>query len=116
MTAPNRRLICDASEGELVTLYPSDAILLWQDDQHSLDSEIQVFFGRHVAQTDRDLARAVTEWRGYEVPMSARASVLADPRRCKDVAYLGAFANDGASCAGAGPVVYSLHVHARHLL
>lgn len=102
------RLICDSSEGELITLYPSDAILLWQDDQHSLDSKIQIFFGRHVAETDRDLARAIKEWRGYEVPMSARASVLADPCRRKDAAYLGAFANDGASCAGAGQVAYSL--------
>ena len=89
------------SEGELISLYPCDAILIWEDSDHSADSTVQIFFGKHVPAAERDVTRAVTEWRGYEVPCHERMSIVADPRRSDDSAYLAHFANDVASCASA---------------
>jgi hypothetical protein len=91
----------DIAEGELITLYPVDALLLWEDAEHSTDSTVQIFFSKHVPASERDVARAVTEWRGYEVPCNERVSVVADPRRADDSAYLAHMSNDAAICASA---------------
>ena len=72
----------DIAEGELITLYPGDAVLIWEDTEHSPDSNIQIFFGKHIAPEELDVTAAVTEWRGYEVPCNQRLSVRADARRC----------------------------------
>jgi hypothetical protein len=58
----------DIAAGEVITLYPSDAVLLWEDAEHSIESEVQLFFGRHVTQADRDLARVVRQ-NGAHAPL-----------------------------------------------
>jgi hypothetical protein len=72
----------DIAEGELITLYPSDGVIIWEDAEHSPDGNVQVFFGRHVSETGRDAARAVLELTGYHVPITERRSVVADPALC----------------------------------
>ena len=37
----------------------SDAQLVWGDAEHSPDSDIQIFFGKHIAPEERDVRRAV---------------------------------------------------------
>jgi hypothetical protein len=39
----------------------SDAVLVWGDAEHSSDSDIQIFFGKHIAPEERDVRRAVRE-------------------------------------------------------
>ena len=72
----------DIAEGELITLYPSDGVIIWEDAEHSPDGNVQVFFGRHVSEAGRDAARAVLELKGYHVPITERRSVVADPALC----------------------------------
>ena len=38
----------DIAEGELVTLYPVDAMLIWEDASHSIESNLQIFFSKHI--------------------------------------------------------------------
>ena len=70
----------DIEAGELITLYPADALLIWEDADHSIDSNVKIFFSKHIPTKERDVARAVTELRGYEVPCHQHMSIVADPR------------------------------------
>ena len=89
------------SQGELITMYPSDALLVWEDADHSPDGHVQVFFGQHVPVVERDASRAVFELQGYHVPITETRSIVADPSRCHDAAYLGHMANDAVACESA---------------
>jgi len=91
----------DIAEGELITLYPSDCVIIWEDAEHSLDGNVQLFFGRHIPDTQRDAARAVLELKGYHVPTTETRSICADPALVDDAAYLGHMANDAVACESA---------------
>ena len=89
----------DILEDELVTLYPGDALLYWPDGDRSPDSDMELVFGLHVPAEERDLARVTrADAREYEVRATRRASCVGDPRRRDESAYMGHFANDGATC------------------
>eukprot|EP00961_Rhodomonas_salina_P238752 3226725-Rhodomonas_salina.1 len=57
---------------------------------------MQVYLSKQSASSEANALRFVHELRGYEVPASATLSVLGDPLRCADAAYLGHMANDCA--------------------
>jgi len=38
----------DIGKEELITCYPGDAVLCWEDADHSPSRKLEVFFGRHV--------------------------------------------------------------------
>jgi len=86
----------DIGKEELITCYPGDAVLCWEDADHSPSRKLEVFFGRHVPSTTQNANRAMTELRNYEVPAADTLSILGDPLVCSDAAYLGHMANDGA--------------------
>ena len=83
--------------GELITLYPADAMLVWGDSARSEDSDVRIIFGKHVGEADRDPARVMGEW--AELIVHENMSVMADPNAIHDAAYVGHAANDGAMCA-----------------
>ena len=93
----------DIEEGELCTLYPGDALLLWPDADpanRKTNCELNALFGKHVTmeeQTSSSLFLRNQDARGYELPASKTLSVVGDPARDNDAAYLGHFASDGAS-------------------
>ena len=91
----------DIAEGELITLYPSDCVIIWEDAEHSLDGNVQLFFGRHIPEAERDATRAVLELKGYHVPVTETRSIVADPALCDDAAYLGHMTNDAVACESA---------------
>lgn len=87
--------------GELITLYPGDALLYWKHGREAPSSRIcsGVIFGAHIPEEDRDAKRVTTKSaREYEVGASSTLSCVGDPRRDNDVAYMGHFANDGCVC------------------
>eukprot|EP00961_Rhodomonas_salina_P160149 2156298-Rhodomonas_salina.2 len=86
----------DIAVGELITCYPGDAVLCWEDADHSAKRNIEVYHGKHIPSTQANALRFVHELRSYEVPASDTMSVLGDPLLCGDAAYLGHMANDGA--------------------
>ena len=43
----------------LAPLVRSDAVLIWEDAEHSPESNVQIFFGKHIPPAERDVARAV---------------------------------------------------------
>jgi len=88
----------DIGEGELITLYPADAVLMWEDETHDVHKKVTCFFSKHVPDADRVLQRALTKWRGCEVPCHPTMSILGDPGRVDDPTYVGHIANDGAMC------------------
>jgi len=91
----------DISAGELITLYPGDALLYWKDGRDASSSRVcsGVVFGAHIPEEEKDAARVTTESaRQYEVCASSTLSCVGDPCRGGDPAYLGHFANDGARC------------------
>ena len=91
----------DLAAGELVTLFPGDAVMA---------------FGAAAALEDDAALRAAgfstrAEWerlRDYRVRTSATRGIGGDPARVGDTAYLGHMANDGVAChdAGAGVARY----------
>ena len=90
--------------GELVTFYPADALLVWEDGNRA-GSDMMIFFGAHIPQEDRDAADIANERvRHYELYSSPRISAVGDPSRRDDPSYLGHFANDGATCASPAEV------------
>jgi len=87
----------DIDEGELVTLYPGDALLAWQTTVGDFAGEVGVLFGNHVPTEHRTPDRLTTdEARGYELKIGGRHSIVADPSVVDDTAYLGHMANDCA--------------------
>ena len=94
----------DIAPGELVTLYPGDALLSWPDGDaasRSAGCEIKALFGSHVPndeQTAEDLFVRAANARAYELPTSVPSlTIVGDPARDADPSYLGHLANDGAA-------------------
>lgn len=89
--------------GELITLYPGDALLYWKDGNRDIQNGricSGVIFGAHVLDEERNAERVTTnDARRYELQASATISCVGDPRLGADPAYLGHFANDGSTCA-----------------
>jgi SET domain len=95
--------------GELITLYPGDALLQWRnatdyEDRHGV--ALRVLLGPHLSEMERHEAstmgtlfgRSMDAARAYEVRIADTISVVGDPQRCHDAAYLGHLLNDGACC------------------
>ena len=93
----------DLEEGELITFYPGDALLIWADADRSPDRDVGLFFGAHVPEAERTRDVLGTQAREYEMTATATMSLVGDPVRRDDPAYLGHFANDGASCDSLEP-------------
>ena len=87
----------DIGEGELITFYPGDALIIWKDGYRSETGDVGVIFGAHVPDVERD-AIAVTQRNDYEITVTRTLSVVGDPKRSSDPAYLGHFANDASTC------------------
>lgn len=88
----------DLAQGELITFYPGDALLIWKDSDRSPDRDVGVLFGAHVL--ERDPERVLSEGaRGFEVQVSETTSLVGDPELCDDQAYLGHMCNDGSMCS-----------------
>jgi len=92
----------DIAEGELITLYPGDAVLI-QDSTATVAGDITaapvgVMFGSHVKAVDRSTSRFTSqEARSYETEINKYTSIVADPLiGVEDAAYLSHFINDGA--------------------
>ena len=95
----------DIKAGEMITLYPGDALLYWKNGRVASGSRecSGVVFGAHIPEEEKDAARVTTESaRQYEAGASSTLSCVGDPRRDSDPAYMGHFANDGAMCDSAG--------------
>lgn len=83
--------------GELITFFPGDALLVWEDGDRK--SDMMIFFGAHVPQSERDANDIANERvQQYELYSSAWISAVGDPSRRDDSSYLGHFANDGCMC------------------
>ena len=86
------------AQGELISFFPGDALLIWEDGDRQ-HSDMMIFFGAHIPQSERD-ASDITGKRvqSYELYSSARISAVGDPSRRDDPTYLGHFANDARTC------------------
>jgi hypothetical protein len=94
----------DIRAGELITLYPGDALLYWKDGREARSTSKRVcsgvVFGAHIPMGERDADRVTSaDARAYEVCATSTLSCVGDPRLAGNPAYLGHFANDGAVCA-----------------
>lgn len=93
--------------GELLTCYPGDALLLWPDADPAKrveGCELNALFGVHVPmpeQASAELFLRKDRARDYELFATECWSIVGDPARDRDPAYLGHLANDGA-CMVAG--------------
>jgi hypothetical protein len=92
----------DINEGELITLYPGDAVFSKSEvgdgeEKKTAGPICSILFGAHTKPEHRDMNRVLThEARGYEMEISAYTSIVGDPSiGFDDVAYNGHFANDG---------------------
>jgi hypothetical protein len=107
-TAPNAGLGLFATRriarGEIITLYPGDALLKWTsaDDVEDRDG-VQVLLGPHISSRERDLVskgsgsffgQGADKARLYEARFSGTHSLVGDPGRMSDPAYLGHMLND----------------------
>ena len=105
----------DIEEGELITLYPGDALLI-HDEKSSV---VGVMFGSHIDANDKNTGRVTShEARSYEMELDSYTSLVADPYLgTSNPSYLGHFANDGASLFEFDPAsreAYSLASYARY--
>ena len=114
---------------ELITLYPGDAIIQWKHKDHldpATDGGIQILFGTHIPESERIVAALdnnsnnnspsdnindtknrifmnhIPTARGYEVRINDTLSVIGDPNRKSDPAYLGQMINDYCNQRGLG--------------
>mmetsp|Transcript_27707 Transcript_27707/g.59558 ORF Transcript_27707/g.59558 Transcript_27707/m.59558 type:complete len:419 (+) Transcript_27707:165-1421(+) len=102
----------DIEEGELITLYPGDAVLV--QDSTASDSgvgnddvknaapppPVGIMFGNHVPTSNRDTNRVTNhEARSYEMEINKYTSIIADPlvQNVENHAYMGHMCNDGAA-------------------
>lgn len=84
-------------EGELITLYPGDAVLIDNHEDND-DAVMAVMFGSHIKQEDRNFDRVTSPFaRSYEMEINDNTSIIGDPNLRDYAAYLGHFINDGAS-------------------
>eukprot|EP00979_Chaetoceros_neogracilis_P019206 scaffold11980_cov287-Chaetoceros_neogracile.AAC.2 len=87
----------DINEGELITLYPGDALLAWNTTVGDFEDGVGVMFGTHVESNDLNANRVTTaEARSFELKIGPKHSIVADPLLTDDPAYIGHMANDGA--------------------
>ena len=97
----------DIKAGELVTLYPGDALLLQRTSIATtrVSGEPRVLFGGHVP-AGRQEVSVVEELsgNGYEVRVSDTVSIIGDPALGPDAAYAGHFINDGVSLTHLGAI------------
>ena len=111
------------SRNELITLYPGDALIQWKHKDHldpNTDGGIQIFFGTHIPESERTVSvnnnnnnsqnsskdshhtapssrqfmDHIPTARSYEVRINDTISVIGDPHRHSDPAYLGHMIND----------------------
>ena len=75
--------------GELITLYPGDAILFRAGEKEEVTG---VLYG----DKQQDLGLTSDDARAYETRLSSIHSIVADKDRISDAAYLAHIANDGA--------------------
>jgi hypothetical protein len=89
----------DIEQDELLTLYPGDALLIWNRDVGDFGAgDVGVMFGNHIQGLYRDASRVSTdEARSYELKIRTGHSIVADPRLVDDSAYLGHMINDGSA-------------------
>ena len=98
----------DIVQGELVTLYPGDAVKIQDDDDSSTqnggdDGEAaELLWAVEAADGSRRRpdASMLERAKDYEreVASGSALSVLGDPARAEDPAYLGHMINDGVTC------------------
>jgi hypothetical protein len=89
---------CDIKCGDIITLYPGDAVLQWQDERQEV-GDVAVLFGSHVPQSRQDVKRVMRrESRGYTLEATDTISIVGDPALCTEMAYVGHMCNDGAFC------------------
>ena len=116
-------------EGELITFYPGDAVILWLGGQRTeagVPDETGVIFGAHVPDEQRDViaaleyatprlepqtsraqagllftrvSLALDRCTDYEISATGTISLVGDPKMASDPGYLGHFANDAVTCA-----------------
>ena len=86
----------DIKEGELITIFPADAILFRNGE---LEEICGVMYGRN--RTPESVSLTDDASRAYEIRISSIHSIVGDPSLTNDAAYLGHIANDGA-CLTAG--------------
>jgi SET domain len=86
----------DIKEGELITIFPADAILFRSGE---LEEICGVMYGKN--RTPESLSLTDDAARSYEIRISSIHSIVGDPSLTNDAAYLGHIANDGA-CLTAG--------------
>ena len=84
--SPNR----DIAQDKLLTLYPGDALFIWNRDVGDLGAgNAGVMFGNHIQGLYRDVSRVSTdEARSYELKIKTGHSIVADggPRLVDDSA------------------------------
>ena len=86
-------------KGDLITLYPGDALLLWSKTVGDFTGNVTVLFGKHVALQDANTTRVCSdEARNYEIKIQPNASIVGDEVLKNDPSYLGHMINDGAIC------------------
>jgi SET domain len=98
----------DIRRDELITLFPADALLLWNAAVGDLRAGYTVLFGPHIPTDDRNVTRITSyDARLYELQIGPSRSIVADQhvvvaRRRREnetttaAAYLGHIINDGA--------------------
>ena len=74
----------DIAEGELVTFYPADALMVWEDGDRTGD--MMIFFGAHIPQSERDGAVIASERaQQFELYVTPQLSAVGDPARRDDL-------------------------------
>lgn len=96
---------------ELITLYPGDALLAWGDEHGGRmgprGCPLQAMYGPHVSEEERaspDFFLLRDDARDFEVACGRRRSIVGDPARGADPAYLGHLGNDAACLLPGGDV------------
>jgi len=89
----------DIFQGELITCFPGDALLIWNTTVGDIRKDVGVMFGKHIPQADRPgIASRIlgNEARVFEMKIGMFHSIVGEPLLVEDAAYLGHMANDGA--------------------
>lgn len=87
----------DIRSGELITCFPGDALLLWSKSVGDFSGDVGVMLGPHVDADTVDVKELTSDAaRSYEVKIEELESLVADPTRIDDAAYVGHMANDKA--------------------
>jgi hypothetical protein len=97
------------AEGELVTMYPGDALALWNETVGETSSIRDAYFQVNGASDSRwaskwkiQDAEFIAEAMCYAVRMGPTRAIIGDPAQRADAAYLGHMVNDAAMCVQPG--------------